>query len=525
MYNVLITDDEQIVIDSLKFIMNKDFPDQIKVFSALSGTEAIEITTKENIDIVFMDIHMSGINGLETVSCILRLKPETVIIMLSAYDRFQYAQEAINIGAFKYITKPVNRNLVVQTVREAMNQVDKQRGQFSSDQELHKKLDLISPMVESDFIYSCIFSNEKNTDVSTFFEYFNITETHWCFCCIELPGVTTENQFQVYSSIRTLLNSHCKCLIGSFMANRLVIFFPISVPEEISPTEAMQNDVNRAFNLMAINISQKVRAGVSVVQQDTSLMAQSYNQALDALNHTDKNGGIVFYSGEGEEEVAAVENFSERILGRLGIGDGAGVKFLTAEYINVLFSSGSDLNKIKNLLFELLIRARDTTNNLSNTLQKTSYTNEAFDSIFAFFSNCNERGQLEDFVQQRLFECASHVTKIRTKKENPVIKKVTQYVQDNLSKELSLDAVAQQVNMSSFYLSKLFKEETGETFINYVTDRRLEKSSQLLKETEKSIKEITADVGYNDQNYFSKLFKNKYGLSPTEYRNTAEESK
>ena len=58
-----------------------------------------------------------------------------------------------------------------------------------------------------------------------------------------------------------------------------------------------------------------------------------------------------------------------------------------------------------------------------------------------------------------------------------------------------------------------------------MTDRRLEKSSQLLRETEKSIKEITSDVGYNDQNYFSKLFKNKYGLSPTEYRNNTEEKK
>ena len=523
MYNVLITDDEQIVIDSLKFIMNKDFPDQIKVFSALSGTEAIEIATKEKIDIVFMDIHMSGINGLETVSCILRLKPETVIIMLSAYDRFQYAQEAINIGAFKYITKPVNRNLVVQTVREAMNQVDKQRGQFSSDQELHKKLDLISPMVESDFIYSCIFSNEKNTDVSTFFEYFNITETHWCFCCLELPGITAENQFKTYSNLRTLLNAHCKCLIGSFMSNRLVIFFPIAVPEEIAPEEAMKNEVNRAFNLIAINISQKVRAGVSIVQQTTEQMSQSYNQALEALNRSDKDGGIVFYSPNGETNQIQIENFCERILGRLGIGDGAGVKFLTGEYINALFNSGAPLNKIKNLMFELLIRARDTTNNLSNTLQKTSYVNEVFDSIFEFFSNCDERNQLEDFVQQRLFECASHVTKIRTKKENPVIKKVAQYVQDNLEQDLSLDVVAQKVNMSSFYLSKLFKEETGETFINYVTDRRLEKSCKLLKETEKSVKEITADVGYNDQNYFIKLFKNKYGLSPTEFRNNAEE--
>ena len=117
MYNVLITDDEQIVVDSLSFIMNKEFPDQVKVYSALSGAEAIEITGNEKIDIVFMDIQMSGINGLETVSCILRIRPDTVIIMLSAFDRFQYAQEAINLGAFKYITKPVNRNLVVQTVR------------------------------------------------------------------------------------------------------------------------------------------------------------------------------------------------------------------------------------------------------------------------------------------------------------------------------------------------------------------------------------------------------------------------
>ena len=72
--------------------------------------------------------------------------------------------------------------------------------------------------------------------------------------------------------------------------------------------------------------------------------------------------------------------------------------------------------------------------------------------------------------------------------------------------------------VSSFYLSKLFKEEKGETFINFVSDKRLEKSCQLLAETDLSIKEITADVGYNDQNYYSRIFKSKYGLSPKEYR-------
>ena len=72
--------------------------------------------------------------------------------------------------------------------------------------------------------------------------------------------------------------------------------------------------------------------------------------------------------------------------------------------------------------------------------------------------------------------------------------------------------------VSSFYLSKLFKEEKGETFINFVSDKRLEKSCELLANTELSIKEITAQVGYNDQNYYSRIFKSKYGFSPKEYR-------
>lgn len=73
-------------------------------------------------------------------------------------------------------------------------------------------------------------------------------------------------------------------------------------------------------------------------------------------------------------------------------------------------------------------------------------------------------------------------------------------------------------------MSKLFKEEKGETFINFISDKRLEKSRQLLETTDLSIKEITADVGYNDQNYFSRIFKNKYGLSPKEYRKVKNES-
>ena len=118
---------------------------------------------QENIDIVFMDINMPGLTGLDTVSCINKLKPDTVIIIISAFDRFQYAQEAMNLGVYKYITKPVNRNVIIQTVRESMNIVDNKRGQVFDEAALQRKMDMFSPMIENDFMYSVIFSNEVNS--------------------------------------------------------------------------------------------------------------------------------------------------------------------------------------------------------------------------------------------------------------------------------------------------------------------------------------------------------------------------
>ena len=224
MYNILTCDDEQIVIDSLQFIIKKNFEGQVNLFSALSGSDALAIASREKIDIIFMDINMPGMSGLETISCIMNLKPETVIVVLSAFDKFQYAQEAMNLGAYKYITKPVNRNVVIQTVRNAMNLVDERRGKDSDDQELLKKLDTVSPMVESDFIYSCIFSSEKKEDLSSYLEYFNMSVTNYFFACIEVPHIDSSNQYEKYNSIRKLLTEKFKCLIGSFMANRLVLF-------------------------------------------------------------------------------------------------------------------------------------------------------------------------------------------------------------------------------------------------------------------------------------------------------------
>ena len=98
------------------------------------------------------------------------------------------------------------------------------------------------------------------------------------------------------------------------------------------------------------------------------------------------------------------------------------------------------------------------------------------------------------------------------------MQKARQYIDGHLKDLPSLEGLADILGVSPFYLSKLFKEQTGETYINYVTSARLEKAKRLLSDGALIIKEISADVGYNDQNYFSKLFRQKYGETPSEYR-------
>lgn len=513
MFNILITDDEQIVNDSLSFIINKNFEQVTRVFTALSGSQAIEIAMKEDIDIIFLDINMPGLSGLETANCIKKLKPDTVIIILSAFDQFQYAQEAMNFGVFKYITKPVNRNTIVETVREAMDLVDKNKGQANKDQELHKKLDMVSPMIENDFIYACIFNNDKS-NLDSYLDYFNLKGNPWVFACFEFPNINSENQYKTYLKIHDLLNTDQRCLVSSFMMNRIVIFFPLF---SISPSdEEMQKQIKKAYTSLCYNISAGIKAGISKITIDMDQLQSSYKEALSALNKVSESGGIIFSGSEiSETKKAQYKNstFKEQILNKMQLGDLNNVKTFLDLYISELISSTLPLDKIKNDLFDLMAAANKSTKEIVK-----DFYSENFDNAFGVLSQENDPAMLKDFVQKLLAECTHEIQANKSDYENPTIKKVCDYIDQNLDKEISLEEMADYVSVSPFYLSKLFKDEKGVTFINFITDKRLDKSRELLSKSDLSIKEITAQIGYNDQNYFSRIFKNKFGISPKEYR-------
>ena len=124
MYKIMLADDEGIVIDSLKFIIGKEFGGKCIVEYAKTGRSVIALAEKFRPDIAIMDIQMPGINGIEAMKEIRKNNANVLFIVMSAYDKFDYAKEAIKLGVLEYITKPMERTKIVSALKKGMDRID-----------------------------------------------------------------------------------------------------------------------------------------------------------------------------------------------------------------------------------------------------------------------------------------------------------------------------------------------------------------------------------------------------------------
>jgi len=126
--------------------------------------------------------------------------------------------------------------------------------------------------------------------------------------------------------------------------------------------------------------------------------------------------------------------------------------------------------------------------------------------------------ELKGWFLRKIAESARNVSTKADEKANRVIAKARAFIDRNFNRDLTLEEVSREVHVSPYYFSKLFKEQTGDNFINYLTQRRVDTAKQLLADGRLNVKTICNEIGYNDPNYFSRLFKRFEGVTPTEYR-------
>ena len=297
MYKLMLADDEGIVRESLKFIVDKEFPGTFETFEAKTGRRVIELADEVRPDIAFMDIRMPGINGIDAMKEIRRTNPNIVFVVISAYDKFDYAKQALNLGVIDYINKPFDKSQIVAVLKKAMEEVDRVREQRSRELEIKEKLDSIVPIIENGLIQDLLSHEHFKENIEEYKRLLEIDEKYGLMLAIvggdREPGgymrgavpasVKTQKN---YETVLLVISDNFKCITGSVMGNKIPVLIPCA-KSSLTPEEYQKivDSANNAQKELSEALGIDFRIGIGPVKPLEN-MADSYSEALSILVKT-----------------------------------------------------------------------------------------------------------------------------------------------------------------------------------------------------------------------------------------------
>lgn len=526
MFRILVADDEGIMLTSISHIIQSNFGSDCELSCVKTGRAVIEQAGSFRPDIAFVDIQMPGLNGIQAIKEVRKFNSSIVFIIITAYDKFSYAQEAVNLGVMEFVMKPVNKKKILDVCVKAMHQVEEARQKLSDDLKIREKLEIVVPMIESGFIYN-VLQDDQDVLKNGYLDMLDIRRPYGFMIVLEfgdsIDGGNMTNAIGVgvrvnkyYSMVREIVKDYFDCIAGPAMGNRLVLF--ISYEQEKVRYEERVEIITRTRNMihkLENRLDIKCRGGIGSVKPLTGIR-DSYKEALKSLRESDSH--VVHIT-----DIPAVEDYDgeypmelENLYLHQGMkADREGVLSCANEFFDwMLVHHGNMRSNIEVKVLELVMR-----------LERRAFEAGTVRYGFRYRENyLNELREASDtegirrWFLDKTKEICENISTSRVKEYENVVSRVKGYIDANFAKEISLDEVSRMVDISPYYFSKLFKQEVGENFIEYVTRTRINHARRLLEDPRYSIKEVCAMSGYSDPNYFSRIFKKYEGMTPSEYR-------
>ena len=527
MYKVMLADDEGLVIESLRYMIDKNFKGQCEVKHAKTGRAVIELAESFRPDLAFMDIQMPGINGIEAIKEIKKTSPATIFVILSAYDKFDYAKEAINLGVLEYLQKPTNQKVIVSVIQKAFDTIDNQREHRRDSLRIKEKLEIVVPMMESGFVSEILLQGKLSTSTNQYKELLGIYQQYGTMLILEYGDdlqqgeltnpVGASVRFQSsYTAVREIIKEYMPCIVGPMLTNKIPCFLPQECQEEnyenrskfIMKARELVHKLNHMFEL-------RFRIGIGSIRSIQEIYT-SYQEALNALKNTDHTiahcKDLPICCEYEEDYPTEVESDLFESIRRGNEEDAKSAATIFFQWMEEHFASYKMDIKLKVLEFVLLAE------HIAYESGGMTYHFRARKDYLPELMEFQELSEVERWFIAKIVIAARNVASKKTEYTNNIVEQAKAYIQENYKKDLSLEFVSRKVDVSSYYFSKLFKDVSGMNFIEYVTKVRISAAKKLLQDKTISIKEVCASCGYSDPNYFSRIFKKYEGITPSEFR-------
>jgi len=532
MIKVIIADDELLEREVYKVIIKKFLPNIQIVAEAETGRQAIELYDIHKPDLMLMDMKMPGISGIEAIEEIRKRSKLTKFIVISAYNFFDFVKDALKYGVDDYILKPVAKDEFIKVVGRVTNKIDEEKKENIKELEIKERLKSILPLLENEMTFAIMTSDGNkikqyypllNTGISEGYVAVGLLDEHSLTHMDDISRNLTIKIVQEY--IKESIPELKQCLLSNFIANKMILVLPwnssksIENHQNIDIKDVAYKKMLRIRDLVLENCKVRMYFGIGECYKDISGIINSYNQALTVINNIDSFGiDIVNY---GDIKIDIVKDFKypyelEKLLIekiRLGVFEQAVNVFLSIfNYITDCLKG--DINRVKFEMMELYFV-------LSRLIYEFEEDNSSFNNFVGIKNDYYKISTFQEIYHIFVEDIKSLCNRFddeRNKKAKNILFVAIQYIKANYMNEITLEEVAKHAGFSPNYFSRLFKSEFNKSFIDYLTNIRVEVAKELVMEGDRNISDIAWAVGYHDPNYFTKVFKKNVGLAPSEYK-------
>lgn len=531
MYKLLIVDDEALVREAIQDGMNWEAMGLECVGSCEDGIEALEFVERENPDIVMTDIGMPFMNGIELTRELSVRYPEVKVIILTGYDEFEYAQQALKMQVADYILKPVTAAEMEEILLRLGEQLDNENRHKRDYEKLKRQLKESMPLLKERFLERLVTSSMTAKQKRESCSYFQIVWDQSLLIELAIdvdelilkhPATPSDDElfrFAIYNIAKELTEKSAGAEVFRDRENRVLILLSGTDPEALcEEAGAAAEEIHTAVTTY---LPVKASIGIGHTCRLEDHVALVHRSALSALDYryvigTNEIIRISDMERRKRPELLSAVTWEHELITKLKTGTPQEMD----EWIAKLFSTFRKQLVPIDVCYIYLQR-------YVLTLMHTLYEMES-DTGRVFGEEANPVAEISrlaalDEIEIWMKElCGKAVTVIRGMREDHSvlqIEKAMAYVRQHYTDpDLSLKTVCKHVSMSASYFSTLFRMNTGRTFVEYVIHERMEKAKELLKLTSMRSYEIAYAVGYSDPQYFSSAFKKHAGDTPTDFR-------
>jgi two-component system response regulator YesN len=527
MYKLLLVDDEELEMRYTRTIIEQSSLDIKIVGEVLNGEEAIERCRSDQPDIVFMDIKMPGLDGLTALRMIQTDCPEVKTIIVTAYDEFEFAREALKLGASDYLLKPVSKTEIISVLRLLLQRIQRERAQKKEQEKARQQLTLNLPYIETGFVLALILGGHTTGESVSREDLFDIKLSPAAVIVVETPSRSSfwgyekpkpvSPDYELFATVlEKKIRHHRNCLGARIGENRFAIV--------IAPQEGEEKEPYHMAEQFQQSIAQEglpLFCGVGRTVPDPGILHESFREALQALNFAFLNGGspvqhIDALTRWKTKQANYPLDKEQALLGKLRRLDIEGFSQELASFCTEILpppAANATLAKLWALELEI---------SLCRSAEEIWYQGEELAQLALFGMETILAAQTPRELQERILAWGKQLAEILENKqkelEHTVVPKAVAFLEKNHHTSLSLEDIAAHVHVSPFHFSRLFKQETGTTFLEYLTQIRITHAKILLRTTDISVTAVGNKVGYQDPNYFSRVFRKNEGITPSQYR-------